>query len=103
MILHLAMFTWKDDVTPEAVASLTEALTEMAAGIPVLRSYVCGDNLHVRPGGADYAVAAIVDDAEALGTYLDSPLHKAVYDSHLGVMIAERMASQLELAQGSLS
>ena len=103
MILHLAMFTWKDDVTPEAVASLTEALTEMAAGIPVLRSYVCGDNLHVRPGGADYAVAAIVDDAEALATYLDSPLHKAVYDKHLGSMIAERMAAQLELAQGSVS
>ena len=103
MILHLAMFTWQDDVTPEAVASLTEALTEMAAGIPVLRSYVCGDNLHVRPGGADYAVAAIVDDAEALATYLDSPLHKVVYDKHLGRMIAERMAAQLELAQGSVS
>ena len=103
MILHLAMFTWRDDVTPEAVASLTEALTEMAAGIPALRSYVCGDNLHLRPGGADYGVAAIVDDAEGLAAYLDSPLHKAVYDKHLGSMIAERSAAQLDLAQGTLS
>jgi hypothetical protein len=103
MILHLAMFTWRDDVTPETVASLTEALKEMAAGIPSIRSYVCGDNLHVRPGGADYAVAAIVDDEAGLNAYIDSPLHKAVYDKHLGSMIAERMASQLDLAQGSLS
>jgi hypothetical protein len=103
MILHLAMFTWRDDVQPGAVASLTEALTEMAAGIPALRSYVCGDNLHLRPGGADYGVAAIVDDEAGLASYLDSPLHKAVYDKHLGGMIAERSAAQLQLAQGSLS
>ncbi|WP_349897724.1 Dabb family protein [Parafrigoribacterium soli] len=103
MILHLAMFTWRDDVTPEAIGSLTEALTEMAAGIPVLRSYVCGDNLHVRPGGADYAVAAIVDNEADLETYLDSPLHKAVYDKHLGGMIAERSAAQLPLDAGTLS
>lgn len=103
MILHLAMFTWRDDVTPEAVSALTEALTEMASGIPELTSYVCGDNLHVRPGGADYAVAAIVADEAALERYLDSPLHKAVYDKHLGGMIAERSAAQLPLEQGILS
>jgi hypothetical protein len=103
MILHLALFSWRDDVTPDAVAALTEALTEMAAGIPELRSYVCGDNLHVRPGGADYAVAAVVDDEAALERYLDSPLHKAVYDKHLGGMIAERSAAQLPLATGNLS
>ncbi|MEO7124355.1 MAG: Dabb family protein [Lacisediminihabitans sp.] len=103
MILHLAMFTWRDDVTPEAIASLTEALTEMAAGIPSIRSYVCGDNLHVRPGGADYAIAAIVDDEAGLNAYIDSPLHKAVYDKYLGDMIAERSAAQLNLSEGALS
>jgi hypothetical protein len=103
MILHLAMFTWRDDVTPDAIASLTEALKEMASNIPSIRSYVCGDNLHVRPGGADYAVAAIVDDEDGLNAYIDSPLHKAVYDKYLGGMIAERSAAQLDVAEGSLS
>lgn len=103
MILHIATFRWRDDVTPEAVSALTDALTTMAAGIPVLLSYVCGDNLHLRPGGADYGVAAIVADADALGVYLDSPLHKAVYDKHLGGMIAERSALQLPLKDGTLS
>jgi hypothetical protein len=103
MILHIATFLWRDDVTPEAVASLTEALTAMAADIPSLRSYVCGSNLHLRPGGADYGVAAIVDDAEGLAAYLDSPKHAAVYESHLGGMIAERSAMQLPLTEGVLS
>jgi len=103
MILHIATFRWRDEVTPEAVAVLTEALRAMAEAIPELRSYVCGDNLHLRPGGADYGVAAIVDDAEGLSAYLDSPLHAAVYEKHLGGMIAERSAMQLPLETGSLT
>lgn len=101
MILHIASFSWKDDVTPDDVAGLTEALVAMAANIPSLRSYVCGENLRLRPG-ADYAVAAIVDDADGLAAYLDSPAHRAVYESHLGRMIGERSAAQLPLTDGVL-
>src|SRR5690606_14331504 len=47
MIMHIASFRWRDDVTAEDVAALTEALTTMAEGIPALRSYLCGENLHL--------------------------------------------------------
>jgi hypothetical protein len=103
MILHLVAFRWKGDVTDDTVTSLTEALLRMAAGIPALRSYVAGPNLHLRPQGADYAVAAIVDDAAGLDAYLDHPLHAEVYREHLGAMIADRSAVQLEISAGSLS
>ena len=79
MILHLAMFTWRDDVTAAAVADLTAQLEAMAAGIPSLRTYHCGENLRLRPSDADYAVAAMVDDEAGLAAYLDSDAHKAVY------------------------
>lgn len=94
MILHIASFRWKDEVTPENVSDLTAALRSMAAGIPELRSYVCGENLRLRPG-ADFGVAAIVEDEAALGAYLDSPAHKQVYEEFLGWMILERSAAQL--------
>jgi len=97
MILHLAAFTWKEDVTPDDVAELTAQLREMAAQIPELRSYRCGPNLRVRPSPADYGVAAVVDDAAALEAYLDSPLHAAVYERLLGRMIADRVAVQLDI------
>ncbi|MGN6503103.1 MAG: Dabb family protein [Pseudolysinimonas sp.] len=102
MILHIASFRWKDEVTPDDVAALTDALRSMAAGISELRSSVCGENLRLRPG-ADYGVAAIVEDAAALGAYLDSEAHKQVYETYLGWMIAERSAAQLPVSEsGSL-
>jgi hypothetical protein len=101
MILHIATFRWKEDVTAQDVAALTEQLLEMAAGIPELVAYRAGENLHLRPGGADYGVAAVVADEAALAAYLDSDAHKAVYDALLGRMIAERAAVQLPVGDGA--
>jgi hypothetical protein len=97
MILHMAFFTWKPDVTASDVAELTSELRAMAAALPMLRSYECGDNLRVRPSDVDYAVSAVVEDAAALEAYLDSDSHRSVYDRILGRMIASRAAAQLEV------
>lgn len=101
MILHIATFRWVEEVTAEDVAELTDALRAMAAEIPELRSYQCGENLRLRPSTADYGVAALVDDADALAAYLDSPAHAAVYERLLGRMIAERAAVQLPVDSGA--
>jgi hypothetical protein len=97
MILHLAVFTFKDDVSPADVAQLTAELTAMAAEIPEIRRYQCGANLRLRPSPADYGVAALVDDEAGLAAYLDSPEHAGVYERLLGRMIAERSAVQLDV------
>jgi hypothetical protein len=101
MILHIATFRWKDEVTEADVSALTTALNDMAAGIPEIRSYSAGVNLHLRPGGSDYGVAAIVDDAAGLDTYLDHPAHKEVYENFIGWMLAERSAVQLPITEGA--
>ncbi|MEV8272231.1 Dabb family protein [Microbacterium sp. NPDC077184] len=102
MILHLVSFRFREGVTDADVERLTAALHEMAAGIPVLLSYVAGPNLHLRPGGMDYAVTAIVARPEDLDIYLDHPAHLAVYSAHLSDMITERAAAQLPLTDGTL-
>ena len=33
MILHIASFRWKDEVTPDDVSAVTDALREMAAAV----------------------------------------------------------------------
>lgn len=101
MILHLAAFRWNDGVTPEDITGLTGALRAMAAGIPELRSYLCGESLRLRPGGADFGVAAIVDDESGLSAYLDSAAHAEVYERFLSRMIAERSAVQLPVGDGA--
>jgi len=103
MILHLASFSWKPEVTEADVASLTAALMEMASGIPEIRSYVAGANLRLRPAGADYGVAAILEDAAGLNAYLDHPEHMAVYQRYLGWMLAERSAVQLPISEGAIA
>lgn len=95
MILHLALFTWTEEVGDDDVVALTSDLRAMAAGIPELVAYECGENLRLRPAGADYAVAAIVEDEAGLAAYLDSAAHAEVYEKHLGRMLASRMAAQL--------
>lgn len=102
MILHLAVFSWKPDVTDADVAELTAALTAMAAGIPELRSYTCGANLRLRPKGADFGVAAVVDDEAGLSAYLDSAAHDEVYERLLGRMVETRAAVQLPVEGGAV-
>ena len=96
MIVHLASFVWKEGTTPEQVTGLTTALNEMARGVPELRFYLCGENLRLRPGGADFGVLALVDDRAGLDAYLDSEAHAAVYRDFLSAMIETRQAAQLE-------
>ena len=97
MILHLACFDFVDGTTADDVASLEAALREMAGTLPQLRFYRCGQNLRLRPGGADFGVVAIVDDAEGLAAYLDGDAHRAVQERLLARMTAGRHAVQLVL------
>jgi len=100
-VLHIASFRWKPEVTEADVEAVTKALYEMRAQIPEIKSYVASSNLHLRPAGADYGVAAIVDDQAGLDAYLDHPLHLAVYEQYLGKMIDVRSAAQLPIESGS--
>jgi hypothetical protein len=99
MILHQVVFRWIDGVTDDEVREVTTALTAMAAGIPELRAYRCGPNLHLRPNGVDFGVAAFVDDEAGLSAYLDSPQHTDVFDRLLKPKISERAAVQLDVGE----
>ncbi len=103
MILHIAQFTWNPDVTDADIAAVATALKEMAAQIPQIQSYQAAPNLRVRPSETDFACAAIVANEDDLVAYLDSPLHKAVYDAHLSRMTAHRSAAQLPIESGSFA
>lgn len=100
MILHVALFHWQAWVSEPDVDALTAELEHMAAELPVLRQYRCGPNVRVRPSPADYVVIAVVDDAQALEAYLDSPAHARVYETHLARMIETREAAQLSVTEG---
>lgn len=97
MILHLALFTWRDGVTTEQVRGLTADLEAMAAGIDDIVQYACGPNLAITPSAADFVVAAAVTDADGLARYLAHPLHRAAQERWLDHMAASRLAAQLPM------
>jgi len=101
-ILHIVTIKWKPEVTEADVQAATDFLVEMRQQIPEIKSYILGPNLHLRPAGADFGFAAIVETPEDLDTYLDHPLHLEAYAKHLSKMVAERNAVQLSIESGTL-
>lgn len=97
MIAHLATFTWRDDADRAALSGLADELRAMAETIPSIRHYHCGENLGLRPGGADFGVIALVDDRPGLDAYLDSPAHVELVGRSIAPFLGTRQAVQLEL------
>jgi hypothetical protein len=94
-MLHVALFTFHDHVTPDEVADITVALRALPEQIEALQRYEVGPDLGINPGTADFGVVAQVADEAGLRAYLDHPAHKAV-TGRMKDMIAQRTAAQIE-------
>lgn len=97
MIAHIVTFSWREGVTSADTAGLAEALKTMAAGIPEVLFYRCGENLRLRPNGADFAVLAAVADQAGLDAYLDAPAHVEAVATGIAPYLGTRQAVQLDL------
>jgi hypothetical protein len=79
MIRHLVLFKLNEGVTrdePRVIAG-ADAFDALGSVIPELKSWQCGWNITVRDIAYDYAIVSDVEDAEALGRYLNHPDHQA--------------------------
>jgi hypothetical protein len=79
MIRHLVLFKLNDGVQkddPRVLAGV-EAFTALDKRIDVLREWESGYNITARDIAYDFAINSLVDDAEALQTYLAHPVHQA--------------------------
>lgn len=95
MIMHLALFTWREGITREDVARVEAELSRMPTAVPALREYHFGPDLGLRPGTADFAVCAVISQAE-LSSYLDHPEHQRVVREVISPLLASRTAVQVE-------
>jgi hypothetical protein len=97
MILHLAVFRWNDDVTPDDVAAVEEELAAFRPKVPEILDYHFGADLGLREGNGDFAVLALVATPDDLNAYLDHPAHKELAARVLAPRIASRLALQFTL------
>lgn len=96
MIQHVACFTWKPGTAPADVAALGTMLAELPGRVPAVREYRFGPDLGLTPGGADFAVLAVVDDEAGLAAYLEHPFHLEVR-ARIDTMAAARTRVQFAL------
>jgi hypothetical protein len=96
-VRHVVTFTFRDDVTAEQIASMTDGLTGLPGQIPEIRDYRFGPDLAINEGNHQYAVVADFDSVEEYLVYRDHPAHMAVITERIRPIIASRVAVQLAL------
>jgi hypothetical protein len=94
VLRHVALFRWKPEATAEDVSKVEAALHQLPAKIPCIQSYRFGRDLGVQDGNADFALVADFTDQEGLVTYANHPDHKAVIDTLIRPIMAQREAIQ---------
>jgi hypothetical protein len=76
------------------VDGIVDALRELPAQIPELRSYVVGRDAGLAEGNATVAVVADVDDEAGWRTYTDHPAHRQVIAERIRPHLVARVAVQ---------
>lgn len=97
MIRHIALFTFNDDVSPDQVDDLADALRALPSTIESIRSYGCGRDLEAIEGTWDFAVIGDFDDLDAYRAYANHPDHVAVVEHHVKPILHTMARVQIEV------
>jgi len=91
---HIVTLTFRDDTPSGDVEAIADALRQLPAQIPELRSYVVGVDAGLSEGNASLAVVADFDDVAGWQAYRDHPAHQAVITQQIVPVLASRSAVQ---------
>jgi len=93
MFRHVAVITFKPEVSDEGIAAMAKAL--LAIRTPGMISLSCGRDYGYR-GSAHFAVVGDFDSLEAYKTFSDSEAHKAYREQHSSQIVATAVVVQYE-------
>ncbi|OLL17708.1 MULTISPECIES: Dabb family protein [unclassified Rhodococcus (in: high G+C Gram-positive bacteria)] len=92
-IAHVVTFTFTPSTTSETIDALAHALETVSHSCVGIESYHHGADLRLRPGTADYAVAAVFRDQQALTDYMTDPQHQRV-NTEFATFVAAKSSVQ---------
>ena len=78
MIVHIALFAWKADQSPAAIASALDEVRQMKAKVAGIIEIRCGENFSKWNEGFTHGVVVLAESREALDQYRNHPDHAAV-------------------------
>ncbi|WP_030164116.1 Dabb family protein [Spirillospora albida] len=91
---HVVLFKWVEGTTTLQQEEVAAKLRELPGAIPEIREYSVGMDAGVNPGSWDFAVVADFADRDAYLAYRDHAAHRAVIDTFVSPLVAERAALQ---------
>jgi len=96
MIRHVVLFNWTPEATAEQKERVAAELGRLPALIPSLRAYHFGNNAGINPGAFDFGAVADFDDLDGYLAYRDNPEHRAIIDTLITPIVAQRASTQYE-------
>jgi hypothetical protein len=79
VLRHIVLFTFRDDVPPTERAAILDALRDLRASVPSLRSLDVGENISpARAQGYTHVLHETFDDRAGLEAYAAHPTHVPV-------------------------
>ena len=97
MIVHIVLFKWTEEATPEAIAGALEGLGQLKAKIPGIIDLSCGTNFSERSQGFQHGLVVKFTDKTALEAYTPHPDHQAVVHNLIKPILAEILAVDYEV------
>jgi hypothetical protein len=95
-IVHVVLFKWKEDATPEAIEAVLTGLRGMAGRIEGMTGITCGENFSSRAQGFTHGLVAHFTDRAALETYATHPVHVEVVENYIHPIRGETLAFDYE-------
>ena len=96
MLRHLALFCFRPETTSDQIDAAALALSTLPSRIDVLRKIRFGPDAGITDGAWDFAVVAVLDNADDYAEYRDDPTHVAVLRDHVAPIISEAARIQFE-------
>jgi len=96
MLRHVALFRFKPEATDEQINAAMGALSALPGQIDVLRKFRFGPDAGITEGAWDFAVVAVVDNADDYVAYRDDPAHVTVLQNYIAPLISEAARVQFE-------
>jgi hypothetical protein len=93
-VLSTMIFSWKEGVTPDQVASVTDVLNRLREATTGVERFDHGPDLGLSPISRDYGVSILFTDTEHWRAYLGTPLHHEFRDLS-GALAAETRIVQI--------
>lgn len=97
MIQHVLLLRWRAEATPDQREAAIQGLHRLTGEVPQLRALTTRTDAGLAHGNADLMVTMDFADAQDWRGYQDHPAHRALVETVLAPLLAQRTAIQVPL------